>query len=593
MQPADAPGPPSAAAVEALYTPPPLELAPMRPPRKSWRLLKAYWVTFVVLASYLSLKLQARFRSQAAIDRLLARKHMRNARRIERAIIALQGLFIKIGQLISIMTNFLPAEFRRQLEGLQDQVPPRPYKDIEARIHEEFAGKGPRELFAEFDERPIAAASIGQVHMARLHDGRRVAVKVQYPDIEETSRLDLRALKRIFAIVSHFIPFQGLDGVYREIRAMIEQELDFKIEEDNTRRIAANFAGRPEVGFPEPIAELTTGRVITTTWQSGVKVNDVERLRALGVDRTALARAVVEAYCQQIFIDGIYHADPHPGNILARACAGSDKPCIVFLDFGAVAEVSPPMRQGIIELIQGALHRDSPRIVSAMRQMGFIARGADPRVFDGVIDFFHQRFQEEIHLESFSLREIKFDPDRMLENLADLRKMNISLRELSSSFFVPKEWILLERTVLLLMGLCTALDPELSPMSVIRPYLERFVLGPDHDWSNLVVSTTKDLAVSAIALPGEIRKFMGAVQRGALEVSSPNVDQAAHLIYRLGHQIIYTALGIAATVVAENLRDRGDLGHARWAWYVAGGAGVLLLGSFWSTRSWLRRKRRR
>src|SRR5262249_46266822 len=151
------------------------------------RMVKAYWVTFVVIASYLGVRLVARFRSTHAVERMLMARHKRNARRIERAILELQGLFIKVGQLISIMTNFLPAEFRQELEGLQAQAPPRPFADIEQRIRDEFGGRGPRDLFAEFAERPIAAASIGQVHVARLMNGEKVAVKVQYPDIEETA----------------------------------------------------------------------------------------------------------------------------------------------------------------------------------------------------------------------------------------------------------------------------------------------------------------------------------------------------------------------------------------------------------------------
>src|SRR5689334_16217993 len=142
---------------------------------------------------------------------LTQRKHLRNARRIQRVIARLQGLFIKIGQLISIMTNFLPEEFRAQLEGLQDQVPARPYHDIEARFLEEFGGRGPREVFAEFAESPVASASIGQVHIAKTHAGEKVAVKVQYPDIEEIVRIDLKTLRRIFGVISWFLPYQNLD----------------------------------------------------------------------------------------------------------------------------------------------------------------------------------------------------------------------------------------------------------------------------------------------------------------------------------------------------------------------------------------------
>jgi hypothetical protein len=213
-------------------------------------------------------------------------------------------------------------------------------------------------------------------------------------------------------------------------------------------------------------------------------------------------------------------------------------------------------------------------------------------VFDRVIDYFHQRFQEEIQLDSFSLRDVKLDPDKLFDNLADLRRMDITLRELTSSFFVPKEWFLLERTLLLLMGLCTALAPEMNPMTVIRPYLERFVLGPNQDWTAFVLSTTKDLALSAAALPGEMRRFLSTAGRGELEVRFGNVDDAARLLYALGRQVIYVVVGISAAAFAVVWEGRGDLELARWAWYVAGGAGLFFVGSSWSSRS-LKKKLKR
>ena len=173
----------------------------------------------------------------------------------------------------------------------------------------------------------------------------------------------------------------------------------------------------------------------------------------------------------------------------------------MFIDFGAVAEVSPKMRRGIVDLIQAGIARDTPRVVQAMKEMGFIARGADPAIFDKVIDFIHQKFQEEMQLESFSLKDVKFDPQKSLENLADLRRMDVSIRDLADHFHVPKEWILLERTVLLLMGLCTDLDPTLNPMQVIRPYLEEFVLGKDRDWSALRHRLDQGHAATVFALP--------------------------------------------------------------------------------------------
>lgn len=564
------------------------EIESRRPPMRI-RSLRAYWTTWRVIWSYLWLKLRARFHSDEWIEHNLRTTHLANARRIERTICDLQGLFIKVGQLISIMTNFLPEEFRRELEGLQDSVPPRPYQDIEERIREEL-GKSPDELFATFERRPIASASIGQVHLARLPDGAKVAVKVQYPDIEETVRRDLSTLRRIFHIVEWFIPYQGLDELYREIRAIVMEELDYRGEAENAARIAANFEGRTDVGFPRVVAELSTSRVLVTHFERGVKITDKAATKQLGLDRSQLARKVVEIYCQQIFTDGIYHADPHPGNLLVRTEGEGQPPTIVFLDFGAVAEIPANVRAGIAELIQGALTRDTRRIVGAMKQMGFVARGANEQMFEQVIEYFHDRFQENVQLDSLNLKDIKFDPQKGLESVADLRKMDISLRELSQNFHVPKEIIVLERTLLLLMGLCTELDPTLNPMTVIRPYLERFVLGDEGDWSELLVETSKDLAMSVAALPAEVRRFMRAAHAGDLQIKFKNLEASSQLMYRLGHQVIYAAIGIAGAGIAVVLEGRGDDPRAAWGWWTARVAGVLLVWSWWTSRNLLRKR---
>jgi predicted unusual protein kinase regulating ubiquinone biosynthesis (AarF/ABC1/UbiB family) len=543
-----------------------------------------------VILSYLWLKFRARFHSDAWVSHNLRQVNLRNARRIERTIIELQGLFIKVGQLISIMTNFLPEEFRRELEGLQDSVPPRPYADIEARIKEEL-GKAPDELFSHFERRPIASASIGQVHLAKLTDGSKVAVKVQYPDIEEIVRRDLNTLRRIFRIVEWFIPYQGLEELYREIRAIVMEELDYRAEAENAARIGANFEGRTDVGFPRVVTELSTTRVLVTHFESGVKITDKVGTKALGLDRGQLARQVVEIYCQQIFSDGIYHADPHPGNLLVRSPAtDGGPPTIVFLDFGAVAEIPANVRAGIVELIQGALTRDTRRIVAAMKTMGFVARGANEQMFEQVIEYFHERFQENISLDSLNLKDIKFDPQKGLESVADLRRMDISLRELSENFHIPKEIIVLERTLLLLMGLCTELDPALNPMTVIQPYVERFVLGDEGDWSQLLVETSKDLVMSVTALPAEIRKFMRSAHAGDLQLRFKNLEQSTQLMYRLGHQGIFVAIGITGVATALVFEGRNELDRADWGWWTARVAGVLLAWSWWSSRNLLKKR---
>ncbi|MCS6913215.1 MAG: AarF/UbiB family protein [Myxococcales bacterium] len=572
-------------------------VAQQHPPlRGRRRFLYAYMVTLRVVLSYLGYKLHARFRSHEAAQQILRQKHLRNARRIDAAIARLHGLFIKVGQLISIMTNFLPEEFRQQLTRLQDQVPPRPYADIERRIREEFSGRGPLELFASFSPEPIASASIGQVHRACTHDGQQVAVKVQYPDIDEIVRIDLSALRRIFRIIHWFVPYHGLLDVFDEIRAIVLQELDFAREAQNIRRIAERFRNRTaltpiRVAFPVVREDLSTARVLTSSWVEGVKINDTARLASMGVDRAQLARSIVTAYCQQIFTDGLYHADPHPGNLLVRIEGSTVE--VVFLDFGAVAEVSERMRHGIVEMIQAALTRDTPRLVRAMRGMGFIARGADQDIFERVIDFLHDRFHEEVKLETLSLKDVKLDPQKALENLADLRRMDVSLRDLMDHFHVPREWIMLERTVLLLLGLCTDLDPSLNPMQVIRPYLEEFVLGKERDWSQLVVDTTREVVSTAMALPSDLRKFLLRAQRGQMEVRFRGLADSVELIYTLGHQLILTACGIAAVALWVVFDGRGQPGRARWAGWGALVCFAWLSLSMLATRARLNRRRRR
>ena len=534
-----------------------------------WRFVRAYATTFLVIASYLWLGLRGRFYGRVWRDERIGRIHTRNARRVYRTILRLQGLFIKVGQLLSIMAAFLPQEFRAELEGLQDQVPPRPFDEIEARLESELGTKMQR--FASLTREPLASASLGQVHMARLADGRSVCVKVQHRDIDRIVRLDLRTIRRIMGIVQWFVPVQGLDAYYHQIRELLSNELDFALEADNIERISKNFVGEERVAFPTPVRDLCTRRVLTTTFVDGVKVSDVAALDALGVDKKDVARRLVRLYCQMIFVDGVYHADPHPGNILVQR-GGT----VVLLDFGAVAELSPRMREGIPEFLEGVLRRDTDRLVKSLRKMGFITRTTDEGVGEKIIEYFHRRFQEEVRLESFNLKDIRIDPQRGFENLLDLRKMNIGLRELSGAFHVPKDWVLLERTILLIYGCCSLLDPELEPVAIIQPYLRDFVLG-NRDFAQIAMEAVRDMAMTAVTLPEDVHRYLTKANRGELQVRVRGVHEAGRAVYAAGRQIIYTAIGLYAGHEALASWRSGETAIARWMTGVAIGAAALLL----------------
>ena len=564
--------------------------APFRS-RSSLRLLKAYAVTLRVLASYGVLRLRRALLTPEGYERRLVERHQRNARRIERTILELDGLFIKVGQLISILANFLPEEFRRELEGLQDQIPARPTEQIVARIETEF-GQTPDRLFQSWNPVPLASASLAQVHEATLHDGRRVAIKVQHADIDDVVQLDLRAIRRILGIVQFFTGVRGLESYHSEIRAMIFEELDFRKEAEHIGRVAAHFVDEPMVGFPTVIPELSTSRVLTTVLVEATKVTDLAELERRGIDRAALAQRILTAYCQMIFVDGVYHADPHPGNILVRDDGG-----IVFVDFGAVGTLSPQMKEGIPQFLEGVIKRDAPRITSALRRMGFVARPREAGddvpnerdVAERVIEYFQRRFLEQISIESFSLRDVQVDVKTKMEMLADFRRLDVSFRELTRTFQVPKDWVLLERTILLLLGLCTTLDPGMNPMRTIQPYLEEFVLGRDRDWMGLVRGALKDMAASVLTLPEGVGRLVARANRGEMQLRVQGLRESANLLYAAAQQLLFGVLAAGAAIIAYLSRVRGDSTVATGA---AIATAIFLLGVLVSILSARRRRGR-
>lgn len=534
------------------------------------RVIRAWWVTLLVLGSYLSLRLWARVRSDEWFREELRRRHIRNARRVQRAVVSLKGLFIKIGQLFSIMTNFLPDEFRRELEGLQDAIAPSGFGHVERRLREEL-GKHPDELFEHIERTPVASASLGQVHRARLADGRVVAVKVQHPDVDRIVRVDLRTMRGIVSIVGLVFPQRGLMTVYREVRAMILAELDFAEEGRNLERIARNFEGSSEVQLPRVVWELSSARVLTTDWVDGVKITNMAALEAAGVERRGLAVKLVHAWCKQIFEDGVYHADPHPGNILVT----TDQR-IALVDFGAVAELSPRMREGIIEFLNGVLAANTEKICGALHTMGFVDRGgSSDEVLTRVVELVHERVTRTVRVDSFHLKDVRIDPEEALDALVDLRRMDIGLRELGEAFHIPREWILLERTLLLLTGLCTALDDTLRPMTLIRPYVERLVLR-DRDFTSFALETTREVGLQYLSLPGEVKRLVANVNRGRLDVRSRDVRDVGRAVRAVGQQLVWALLTVASVALLAVFRLHGDAQGEAVATWGAWGFGALL-----------------
>lgn len=500
-----------------------------RPTR--FRFLLAFGVTFRIVISLGFFHLLGKIFGTEWENSKRPTVYSKNAQKLKHLLLSLQGIFIKAGQLISILSNFLPDYFRKELEELQDKIPPRPLSEIYERIRIELA-KDTGQIFAEFDKKSIASASLAQVHLARLHDGRQVAVKVQYLDIEANTKADLQTIKRLLSFYGFFLRIKGLGNLHSQFSEMIQEELDFRLEAEHIETIAANFAGNPHVFFPKVIHELSSERVLTTEYMPGVNIADLEKLTELNIDRQTLAERVLTAYCQMIFSDGIYHADPHPGNILVQP-DGS----IVFIDFGAVAKLSDEMKKGIIQFFQGVLKRDNDQISDALQQMGVITLHKDSRHIEQLVNYLYSRFLKQMTVESWNLSDIHMSIQDKLDMMVDFSEMDISLRELMATFQIPKDLVLLSRTLLLLMGLCTSLSPAMNPMKTIQPYLEEFVFGQERNWVKLIETAVKDIVISAITIPTNLQSFLTKANRGELEVKG--LTESFKLVYALGHQLLY------------------------------------------------------
>ncbi len=333
------------------------------------RFLAQATVVARVYVGYKAIQLAYRLGDRRTAARL-ERHHRRSAEAIRRLAVRLEGLPIKVCQFLGSRADILPEAYVEVLSTLQDRVPPRPLAAFMPMLRAEL-GRAPDEIFAELDAIPLAAASLAQVHRGRLRDGREVAVKIQYPDIAALVAVDLRNfafLVRVLARLERDLDFQVLID---EVEKYVPLELDFVHEAANAARMRASLAGRADVLVPAVVSEFSTGRVLVMDYMPGVRVTDVEGLRALGVDPADVAQRLIDVFCEQILVHGFFHADPHPGNILVQP-----GPRLVLLDFGLAKALPPVFRTGIARLTIAIVSGDRAAVAAAFRALGFRTRDA-------------------------------------------------------------------------------------------------------------------------------------------------------------------------------------------------------------------------
>jgi len=476
----DSPGGPFPLDTESCAATRPVRAHSLVRPRLSLRFrFRASGLEPVLRLSWLGLRLTLRHIAGAMHDMLRRRdRASRRLGRLERSaeetvqvLGDLKGAFVKAGQFAASRPDLVPAPVHAALARLRDRVPPIPFSQVRSVIETEL-GAPLVEVFSRIYMRPLGAASIAQVHRARLYDGREVAVKVQYPWLRPALRADLFVLR---VIIGSLLRLRGADRtavgrVFDEFAAGLADELDFEREAAVAEQIARNLSDDSRVLVPRVHASLSTSRVLVLDRMGGVPLTDGASLERAGIPPRAVLEVLTRAYARQIFVDGLFHADPHSGNLFALPDPDdADKPKIVFLDFGLSRRLDPSLRDAIRDAIFAVLKRDPGAFVEQMQALGMIAAGAEPAVREAVEAMFSRMGGGGgggvLGQSGSQVLALKDEAKALLQDTPGLQ--------------LPIDLLLYAKTLSYLFHLGESLDPEVDMMKLTVPHLLRFLTTRD------------------------------------------------------------------------------------------------------------------
>jgi len=467
---------------EPVYIPSPEE-STVREPQGRARSLKLQWRFFrtLIFSAWVFFRLifwQVYVRKYFPqwVDNTNINRWRLYARQYSNFAIKMGGVFIKLGQFISTRVDIFPEEIIKELENLQDTVPTIEFKVIQRVLERELGATSER--FAYINAAPIAAASLGQVHRGKLLNGDNVVVKVQRPGIRDICFTDLAAMRVVAKVAMRFAFIsRRCDAValVEEFGRVFLEELSYKHEAYNAHRFAEIFRNNMGVYIPSVYHEHSTDQVLTLEDVTTLKINDYEALEKAGISRKAVAKRLMDTYLVQIFNEYYFHADPHPGNLFVYPLPVEDENAdfgekgrpfyLIFVDFGMTGTLTHEIADGMVSTLHAVLTRDHQALVRSYVKLGFILPGAD---IERIEEATKSTFDEVWGLSMTDIRDMPYDRvTDLAEEFSDLM--------LSMPFYIPQDFIYLGRTVSIMSGMTTSLDPSFNPWDELLPYTETLI----------------------------------------------------------------------------------------------------------------------
>ncbi len=464
-------------------------------------------------------------------------RRTRRARKLKNTLISLGPTYIKLGQLLSTRPDVVPQEYIDELLELQDDVPPAPYPEIQKILEEEVGH--PDSVYTAFERTAISGASLGQVHVG-YYQGEKVAVKIRRPGVEELVSADLRVLnfflpwtQRAARLMGESAHAESLGGLAEDFERRINQEMNYHREAEMLNEIKDNFRGDDRVVIPATYDEVCTERVLTMEYHGGIKINDVDKLERMGHDRERIAKNLEKIYLKMSLIDGVFHGDPHPGNL-----AVNEDEQIVIYDFGMSGRLSPSLQETFLDFYRAAADHDAEGVIDAMIEMGTLDRDVDRELMVDVID---------VAIRDLSGEEVdELRIQQLMEEIED------TVYEYPLT--IPSYISLGLRVSTIVEGVCIELDPEFDFLEVAREffieegYVQKEVRGRAVQAFQDLEDTVNAIANAPAKLEGALDKF----QRDDVEVVVEVEDSARHL-RGMGRGISYALVGGSSIVGATVL----------------------------------------